>query len=64
MTRKDYVAIAEVVAEMPSRSLSEVRCRDNVMHGIMTYCASDNPSFDRTRFIGACTVNDEDPHQS
>ncbi len=62
LTRKHYVAIAEVVAETRCLALKDVPL---VAMGIMRACdeisdlladrfSEENPRFDRNRFLSAC----------
>lgn len=63
MTRKDYVAIAQILKDAlaipPSTPLATTITR-SVVHDIAYDCAAlmaaDNPAFDRTRFLKACGV--------
>ena len=58
MTRKDYVAIARVIAScqtMPNRSNPQYVLYE-VTQRLVTVLAADNPRFDRSRFLKACGV--------
>lgn len=56
MSRKDYIAIAEVFAR---RSHMHPTSRESieVAQEIASVFAADNPRFDRGRFIRACFPN-------
>jgi hypothetical protein len=63
MTRKDYVALAEVLKQTPgycaqnfSHSLRTVQVVSIIADRLADYCAADNPAFDRARFLKACGV--------
>lgn len=51
MTKKDYVLIAQAVAEVGSRGYGDI---GPVAHQIADALATDNPRFDRERFLKAC----------
>ena len=63
MTRKDYVAIAKVISHAPSDtpkqvwawSLAEDEMRAAIAHGLADYMEYDNPNFNRSKFIEACS---------
>ena len=50
MTRKDYVKLAEIVAEVPGQGCGP----DWLAHRLADMLAADNPRFDRARFLAAC----------
>jgi hypothetical protein len=61
MTKKDYVLIAALLAEirsrygpLPNKSVSAARVLADVTTGIADILARDNPRFNRTRFFEAC----------
>ena len=58
MTRKDYVAIAERIAE--TRKYHErdeaVDALDFLARDLAQHMANDNPRFNRARFLKACGV--------
>lgn len=49
MTRKNFEAIAAILAAQPSTT--EV---DNVIIAMADYLCTQNPNFDRARFLKAC----------
>ncbi len=51
MTRKDYILLAEAVAR-----LADSADKASVVHAIAYALASDNPRFDRDRFLRAAGV--------
>lgn len=62
MTRKDYIAAAELlrrVAKTHNDPLCERVCL-SVATGLADIFAQDNRRFDRTRFLLACGVSDQD----
>ena len=56
MTRKDYVVIAEVIKNLDEciDSYGLEVLADNMADAL----ESDNPRFDRARFLAACGIND------
>lgn len=73
MTRKDYVLIAEVLAQM-SRDIASTAFENDTAKAILTgerlathaiahrladQLRQDNPRFDRQRFIDACQLDAE-----
>lgn len=65
MTKKDYIAIAKVVKEEYERYSPEDPERICVLESLETIAinlagvfSSDNPRFDRARFLQACGVSD------
>jgi len=53
MTRKDFVAIADVIKNVPFTDKQDrviLSCR------LVDMLSADNPRFDRTRFLEACGV--------
>ena len=59
MTRKDYVAIAQILkdANVVWRGETNVEtCLMNVCKNFALVLSSDNPRFDRARFLQACGV--------
>lgn len=63
MTRKDYKAIAEVIAEAVAIARSVgVDCEAGerrIAEGIAEVMERDNERFDRTRFMTACNLQGE-----
>ena len=55
MTRKDYVAIAKVISSVPSDTPDEDAIRAAIAHGLADYMEQDNPNFNRSKFIEACS---------
>ena len=67
MTRKDYVAIAKVINELQPkvfRGLTIIHAtkaevldetRAAIAHGLADYMEYDNPNFNRSKFIEACS---------
>ena len=63
MTRKDYVAIAKVIndaqhtpgALMPHDVKVADEMRSFIAHGLADYMEYDNPNFNRSKFIEACS---------
>ena len=63
MTRKDYILIASRIRISREAPLGEHICQDSwnracedVACSIATALATDNPRFDRERFLKACGV--------
>lgn len=55
MTRKDYVAVAKIIADNDSgMSIWTVRAR--IADALAEMFAADNPRFDRERFLKACGI--------
>ena len=52
MSRKDYVAFAKLVLAQLERG--DVNGAEDTAHGMADLFASDNPRFDRGRFLVAC----------
>jgi hypothetical protein len=75
MTRKDYILIADTIAQMsrdiandPSKDLSdrgrailsgERLATYTIAHRLAEQLRQDNPRFDRQRFIDACQLDAE-----
>lgn len=62
MTKKDYIAIAKVISDERNHPASgskaaQVTC-DRLAHRFADMLASDNPRFDRARFLQACGASD------
>ena len=55
MTRKDYVAIAKVISSVPSDTPDEGAIRAAIAHELADYMEYDNPNFNRSKFIEACS---------
>ena len=60
MTKKHYIAIAEIIATNPfSHLVSGHNANlDNALR-LADYFATDNPKFNRTRFLQACGIETE-----
>lgn len=57
MTRKDYILIAHVIAlENCSIDPAVLHAVRRVAFGLADALASDNPNFDRWKFLTACGV--------
>jgi hypothetical protein len=65
LSRKHYCAVAAIIAnecERAPKQATEIFARgriagaSNVAADIADYFASDNPQFDRARFLAACKV--------
>ena len=52
MTRKDYVAISDILSKYGQRIL--VWDFDNLVNDVADLMAEDNPRFMRDRFVDAC----------
>jgi hypothetical protein len=62
MTRKDYVIIAEVIADLMASqkdrgAFAHAPSLDEVARELAYALEGDNPRFDRARFLTACGVN-------
>ena len=75
MSRKDYQAIAAVLAETMATIRADVEAgngadieADAVVYmigdGLAAYFAQDNPAFDRARFDKAADLNDPIPSEA
>ena len=51
MTRKDYVAVAEIIKSYADEMRRDVV--EDLLYDFSDYFASDNPNFDHTRFYNA-----------
>lgn len=64
MTKKHFEAIAKILAETMSRETNDgsypdetaIRTITFIANRIANVCESDNPNFDRARFLRACGV--------
>ena len=56
MTRKDYVAIADLIDELYSSGECDNNTLEEVARGIARLCARGNERFDRIRFLEACGI--------
>ena len=56
MRRKDYELIAGVIAGMPAFAPNLRTARDSCARAFAERLATDNPRFDRARFLRACGV--------
>ena len=56
--KKDYVAIANMIAEKTLNYWGKdaMRLRDSLAKRMAYYFADDNPKFDRGQFLEACGV--------
>ena len=53
MTKKDYIAIAAVIAESPMLSGQ----RESIVDSLADIMQADNPAFNRATFERACFAN-------
>lgn len=56
MTRKDYELIATIIAAMPTFAATLRDQKESTARQFADRLASDNPRFDRDRFLKACGV--------
>ncbi len=56
MTRKDYVLLAAAIAKAPAFAASLRTAKASYAALIADALASDNPRFDRARFLKACNL--------
>jgi len=57
LTRKDYVAIAQIVANTPYQTDIlgvELIKKTALISKLADYCQADNPNFNRDKFGNAC----------
>lgn len=56
MTRKHFIAIAEIVkqADKETRLESIVEFKENLLGGLCVYFKNVNPLFDEEKFVDAC----------
>ena len=54
MTRKDYIAVAKIVADNADSMTPEAH--ERLVNDFARFMAQDNPRFDRVRFSTACGV--------
>ena len=55
MTKKDYVALAAILAsKRDEATVEENVLLDRVASHIAVYCKSQNERFDKTKFLEAC----------
>lgn len=59
MTRKDYILIAEVLKNFPTYAEQPTDDRNAMAYDFADRLASENPRFDRTRFLIAAGVLNE-----
>lgn len=75
MSRKDYVAVAAVIADTMSTIRADVEAGNgpdiepdavamSIGHGLADIFAKDNPRFDRERFMAASDLNDPIPSEA
>lgn len=75
MSRKDYVAIAAVIADTMASIRDDVKMGNgpdieadavalSIGYGIAAYFTKDNPRFDRERFFAAADLNDPIPSEA
>ena len=62
MTKKHYEAIARILqgyklAPMYENDYSDYRTSDHIAEDLADYFQTDNPKFDRTRFLQACGID-------
>lgn len=56
MSKKDYEAIAAIIAAHPANASAEVR---SVGWQLADYFAAENPRFDRAKFLAAAHIYQE-----
>lgn len=56
MTRKDYVLLASVIADVRSDPSCDARRRKLIARDIASALEADNPLFDRAKFLEACKL--------
>ena len=56
MTKKDYQAIADVIRAEVTRN-GPIDSARRIAEGLAIILATDNPRFDRNRFLAACGFN-------
>jgi cell fate (sporulation/competence/biofilm development) regulator YmcA (YheA/YmcA/DUF963 family) len=58
MTRKDYIATADILETMVSSTdtVEEMNLAIDAIDAFAEMFAKDNPRFDRTRFVRACGI--------
>jgi len=54
MTRKDYVALAQVVKSLPNSVQSGLTFKASLVDKLCQILAADNKKFDKAQFIRAC----------
>ncbi len=65
MTKKDYIKLAELIrnerqyfADWQKHGIGTIQVPlDHLLNGLCYILKSDNPKFDKTRFIEACDAN-------
>lgn len=58
MTKKDYIVIARIIADMPSHAPTLRAQKASTAASFADALAADNPRFDRVRFLAACGVEE------
>lgn len=56
MTRKDYVLIADIIADMSDHTLSLRTQKDSTARAFAGALGKTNPLFDKARFLQACDI--------
>ena len=54
MSRKHFQALADIVAEVPAQGIGP----EALAERLAEFCATQNPHFDRDRFVRACGVGE------
>ncbi len=60
LTKKDFMALAKMIYHFDTDGTnSQNNIKDQIAQDIATFCAGQNPRFNRARFLAACGVKDE-----
>jgi hypothetical protein len=54
MTRKDFIELAEIVADVPAQGIGP----EALAERLAAFCRAQNSRFDRDRFMRACGVGE------
>lgn len=60
MSKKDYLALARMLARLKGHADMPEQARRIVANEVAQLCAADNWRFDYNRFISACNLEDKD----
>jgi hypothetical protein len=63
LTRKHFKALASILAEHANCAPDLDLCVQGIREDIASYCARENPNFDRARFMAACQGSENLPRQ-
>lgn len=58
MTKKHFEAIAEIIRSDKGMYSNAEDMRDLIARELASFCAQENPWFNRSRFLRACDVSD------